>query len=127
LGDPSHVIYSDDYANTWQLVEGDWSTHHAGALWEFPDGRLFAVRNLPGQAKLYGGFVSGLALKSTIPFPARVNPRAIAFDWTDATAVVCAASGQSVMVVLAPRPYSSWTDVTANHGTSGGVKSVAIL
>lgn len=126
LGFPIALAYSPDYGNTWQAIEDGFGANHIGSLKETPDGKLFAIRNLASQSKLYTG-TDSLVVKSTLPFNARVNLRAMTLDWLDNTVVACSASGLSVMVALSVPPYAIWTDITTNHGTASGVKSVEVL
>ena len=93
----------------------------------FPNGTIYAIRNDGAATKLYTGTISGLALKSVLPFDYGVDPHGMAIDPIDGTIVACAGSGGAIMVALCLVPYSAWADITTDHGVSEGVNAVAFL
>lgn len=101
--------------------EDGWGLSYAAAL-RIINGNIFVVRNVSGEGQLY---ING-TLRGTIPFPAGVRPRGMVVS-TIGTVFVAANDGQSIMVLMARSPYTSWTNLTYNHGTVAGVWSIDLL
>ena len=128
LGDPAHIIYSDDAGVTASLVENDWSVDHCGALLVTTAGIVIAIRNRGGQAKLYmDNNDFNLLLKVTLPFDNNVQPHGLAYDYTNNTIYICSGYGDAFMIIIVNPPYVSTKNITYNHGTTEGVNAVAIL
>lgn len=126
LANPSHIIKSVDAALTFSAVETGWGSNYAGALLADFDSTIFAIRNTGSGAKLYTG-TSSLSLKSSLSFPAGVNPRAFVYHWLSGTLYCAADSGQSTMVILSQPPYLNFVDITYSHPTSNGIKALSVL
>jgi hypothetical protein len=130
LGAPTYVLESDDGGATAAIVTTDatWTSGECSALWMEPDGIMYAIRDLGTQSKLYyGNAIVFLNLMSTLPFPAGVNPHAIKIDPYD-LAVYCGADvAGSIMVVKSFPLYSSWINMTFDHGTSSDINSLELL
>lgn len=122
-----HIFVSDDAGVSYELLEDGWGTNHCGALLSHANGRLIAIRNYPSQSKLYSGLAGALTLRSTLPFPAGVNQQALDYDYSDGTVAAAARAANAIMVALSVSPYLTWADITANHGTAAGVRSLVIL
>lgn len=101
--------------------EDTWGLSYAAAL-RIINGNIYAVRNVSGEAWLY---VNG-TLRGIIPFPAGVRPRGMVVS-TRGTVFVAANDGQAIMVLMSRSPYTTWTDITYNHGTTDGVWSIDLL
>ena len=129
----SHIIWSTDAGFSFALMEGGWGDDHCGAM---VNGgiNVYALRNtvssLGGpttQAKLYSSLPGGSpSLISTLPFAQGVNPRAMEYDFNGN--IIAAADGaEATMVVYAVSPYTTWVDITGNHQTADGVKSLEVI
>jgi hypothetical protein len=131
LGDPTYVLESDDGGVTASLVQTDntWTTGYCSALWMEPDGLMYAIRKIDSAASklYYGNATVNLNLMSTLPFTDGVNPHALRVKPSTLAVYVAADTGQSVMVAKSQVPYTSWTDITYDHGTSFSVKSLELL
>ncbi len=88
---------------------------------------MYAVRNTGTGSKLYNGLAAEFTLKSTLPFPHEVAPHGMALDYYTGAVYACADTGNSVMVAKALSPWLVWEDMTYDHGTSGGVRSILLL
>lgn len=116
-----HIAESMNGGSTLSSYEDGWGGSYAGAL-RLMNGIVYAVRNVSGEAWLY----TNGTYRSTIPFPAGVRPRGMVIS-TRGTVFVAANDGQGVMVMMSRSPYTTWTDITYNHGTTDGVWSIDLL
>lgn len=117
----SHLLISSDAGVNFSPYQTGWGGSVAGAV-RVMNNNIYAIRNVDGEAKLY----INNTLKSTIPFPAGVNPRGMVVS-TRGTVFVAADDGQSLMVYMTRSPYTSWTNITYNHGTGNGVNAIDLL
>jgi hypothetical protein len=130
LGSPTYVLESDDGGVTASLVDvdGTWVSGGCTALWVEPDGIMYAIRSQSTQAKLYyGNALLDLNLMSTLPFAAGVNPHAIKVDPYDLSVYCGADTAGAIMVVKSFPLYSSWINMTYDHGTTSDITSLELL
>ena len=116
-----HIAESVNGGSALSSYEDGWGGSYAGAL-RLMNGIVYAVRNVSGEAWLY----TNGTYRSTIPFPAGVRPRGMVLS-TRGTVFVAANDGQGVMVMMSRSPYTTWTDITYNHGVAEGVWSIDLL
>ena len=126
LGGVAHIVYTLDGVNL-NLVENNWGGSHCGALFVLPDGQVYAVRDDFFGSRFYLGTLSGVGIKSVIPFLSGVEQHGLAVDARDGAIVACAALPNPYMVAVAAYPYTSWSNVTTNHGTALDIFAVTIL
>jgi hypothetical protein len=128
LGNPSHIIYTNNGGSSFALVEGDWTTEHCGSVYERSSGALFAIRNVTGGCYLYKGTAAGgIVYMSISTLDAGVDPQGMILDLTDGTVIACSNGAQTNMVALSPANYLYWGDITANHNTNRGVNAVVVI
>jgi len=126
LGDPSHIIYTDDAGATFSLLEGSWSLDSCGAFYSFGM-FMVAIRKTGNRAKVYLWNGSSFDFQSTATLNAGTKVKGMALDHRDVTVVLCSEKADSIMVVLSPYPYTTWYDITSNHQITNGVFAVQIL
>ena len=91
-------------------------------------GLVFAAWCNGNQAKLYTGqWDASLELKSTLLFPAAINPFSMVYNFYDDSLYAAAARGNSLMVIKANSPFTSWKDITYDHSTSNGINAIVAL
>lgn len=117
-----HIFFSDNAAISFSALETGWGTDHCGGFIPAYAG-LFSLRHLGNQAKLY---VNGV-LRATLPLTAGTRSHGFTIDWRDNTLVAGSDSGETIMVVIASSPYIEWVDLTSDHATSRGIRSVVVL
>lgn len=119
-----HIINTIDGAVSFTANETSWGANHCGALVDDPYGSSYlAIRNIPNQSRLY----QGTTMKSTLTFPSQVNSQAMAVDFWDGTVYVAAKTPNAIMILKSSPPYVTWANITYNHGTVDGVKSLKLL
>lgn len=122
-----HIIYTDDLAQTYYLLENGFGSGYCGAFID-DFGAIYAIRNAGNQAKLYTGDIDGsLSVVSTIPIPSFVNPSGLAYSFIDDAMYAGAGRANSIMVMRSNYPFTEWTDITYNHSTASGIKAVVPL
>lgn len=122
-----HIIYTDDLAQTYYLLEDGFGSAYCGA---FVDdfGAIYAIRNAGNQAKLYSGDINGaLSVVSTIPMPSYVNPSGLAYSFIDDAMYAGAGRANGIMIMRSNYPFTEWVDITYNHSTESGIKAVVPL
>lgn len=130
LGSPSHLIYTTNGGGAYLLNESGFGADHVGAMFEDAGNNLYVIRNTPTSPQLYEGIITGsLTLTSTLTLTSDVKPHGIDIDWNDLALIVVSGSGDAILVVVSPSPYTSWTDLTSDHGDASttGLESVEVL
>jgi hypothetical protein len=123
----SQIIYSADSGATLTVFEASWGTAYCGSLID-DFGLIFAAWCNGNQAKLYTGqWDASLELKSTMLFPAAINPFSMVYNFYDDSLYAAAARGNSLMVIKANSPFTSWKDITYDHSTSNGINAIVAL
>jgi hypothetical protein len=123
----SQIIYSADSGASLVVFESGWDSAYCGSLVD-DFGLVYAAYCVPGQTKLYvGNYNESLDLKSTMTFSSETNPFGLVYNWLDDSVYAASASGGSIMVVKANSPFTVWTDITYNHGTSAGINAIVAL
>jgi hypothetical protein len=123
----SHIIYSADSGATLTVLEAGWGAAHCGSLID-DFGLVFACWCNGNQTKLYTGlWDSVLELKSTLLYSAATNPFSMVYNFYDDSLYAAAARGNSLMVIKANSPFTSWKDITYNHSTAAGINAIVSL
>lgn len=123
----SHIIKSITAGVTFTQIVGNWGTDHCGSFLVEGNQFMYAIRNTGSGSKLYSGPAAEFVLKSTLPFPHEVAPHGMALDYYTGAVYACADTGNSIMVAKAMSPWLTWEDMTYDHGTSSGVRSILLL
>ena len=121
-----HIAYTLDGV-TLIAVENRWGASHCGALFVLPNGWVYAVRDDFFSSRFYFGTLNGLTIQSVIPFQSGVEQHGLAVDFRDGAIVACAALPNPYMIAVSAYPYTTWSNVTGNHGTALDVFAVTIL
>jgi len=128
LGDPVHAMASADGGATFALMNNDLGTDHFGAGVEDAFGLIYLVRNRATQAPQLYDTVPGApaGVRSTIPIAGSVNPGNITNDF-DYSVLILAGEPGGIMVLGAYPPFTSWIDITLNHGTGKSGTAIEVL
>lgn len=129
LGNPVHLIASNDAGATFTLMSNDLGNDHFSAAVESAFGLFYIVRNrVDGQPpQLYDAVPgAGAGIASTIPVEGIVNPGNITTDF-DYSIIVLAGDPSAKMVVISAPPFTDWLDVTLNHGVTKSGTAVEVL
>jgi hypothetical protein len=123
----SQIIYSADSGASLTVLEAGWGSAYCGSLID-DFGLVFAAWCNGNQTKLYTGqWDSVLELKSTLLFSAAINPFSMVYNFYDDSLYAAAARGNSLMVIKANSPFTSWKDITYNHSTAAGINAIVSL
>lgn len=116
------LIKTPNAGVSYQTIEGGWGGNYCSAMSVDRTGKLVATRNVGSGSKVYSGTDAGLSYNSDIPI--RLYPGGL-FVTVDGYAVVGSrVSGSAQRVMYAPRPYNSWTDITEDYPSSGGITKI---
>jgi hypothetical protein len=123
----SQIIYTADLGATLTVFEASWGNAYCGSLID-DFGLVFAAWCNGNQTKLYtGDWQSVLELKSTLLFSAAINPFSMVYNFYDDSLYAAASAGQTVMVIKANSPFTSWADITYDHSTAAGINAIVAL
>lgn len=123
MGNPVHILRTEDGMESFEVVEDEWEGDYCGSLIVY-NGRVYAIRNKTGGGgQLYRG-ISTMLYKSNLAF--QVNPGSFMAHvngplFAGAKAVV---SSRMVMRAL-PTSYNTWSNFTGDYPTTGSI--VALL
>ena len=96
-------------------------------------GRLYAVAESVTGLKLYEAKAvlvddgANMIYVSDVPLDDADHANVMDVDTLDNTIAIAAGSADVNMVVIAPPPWTSWTDVTLNHRVDRGVTGLIVL
>lgn len=123
----AHAMYSSNGGASFEVLISTWGSDRCSALRVSSGGDIRAIRSSSDEARLYTLRVgSPVTYRSTLPFPAGVNLRALAVS-AKGVAYAAADTPNDLMVVMSRPPFASWKDITYDHPTDEGVNSVVIL
>ena len=121
------IRYSTDgYLSTTDLIN-NWGLDFAGAMVVSPNGIITVLRHKYSSSKIYQGTISGISLVSAPPIPSGTSYHGLAFDFNTGIIYLGADIANAIMVVQSAPPYSTWANITYNHGTTRGITSVILL
>jgi hypothetical protein len=129
LGNPVHLMASDDAGATFVLMNDDLGDDHFCAAIEDAFGLIYIVKNrADGQPPQLYDTVAGApaSVVSTIPIEGQVNPGNITTDF-DYSVIILAGDPSAKMVVISAPPFTDWLDVTLNHGITKSGTAVEVL
>ncbi len=128
LSNPEHVIRTANLGATFTSIDNTMGSLYVGSMFMLVDGVLYAIRNGGSSSDLFtGSAAAGLSLKSALPFPSDCEPGGMVVDQLARTVIAVARTADPIMVATSDPPYSSWIDITDNHGVSIGIPAVVIL
>lgn len=127
LGNPAHIIRTDNGGTSFTLIEDSWGVDHCGALVIGADARTYAIRNRVGQSKLYRDKGDSIMLlRLTFPWPGQVAPRGLFVSGITDVFVVSYVS-DAFMVSHIPPPHLLEKDITFDHATTDPIEVILQL
>ena len=121
----AHILRTNDLGVTLEIVENSWGTDSCSGFVK-GSSRMVAARSIVGGTEIYSG-TSSLVKVATLPFVGHIDKRAMKIQYTNNRVVVGAKTGQSVMVLQSYPPYTSWSNITLNHGIASGINALDII
>lgn len=124
---PVHIWHRTS-AGAGTTTESGWGADYCGSLIPLSGGTLYAVRCSSTQTGLYSGTKASVSVDAAdVGLNKGVDFRGMDYGSGDGVIIVASGDPDNVMVVGSVSPFSTWYDLTYNHGLNGGVVSIIIL